>query len=152
MKIYRGMETLQVPIAGKGFEWAATKCGDAKEAEARLEDGYRMLLSRHGGDVEMVFALQQERTGGECKYCHKAFTKKTCGALYWFEPACRCFKRCAQVRTPEVTFQGCGRLMVYEKYKGIDQCIHCYPAEQRKHDESKAKTRTERNVRRKVAE
>ena len=152
MKIYRGMEALQVPLAGAGFAWAAAQCADAKAAEAFTEEGYRRMLAKHGGDVEMVFSLQQERTGGPCKYCHKPFEKKTCGGFAWYEPACRCFRRCDKVRTPDGTFQGCGRIMVYEKYKGLENCSHCYPEEQRKHDAEKGKTRTERNVRRKKVE
>jgi hypothetical protein len=115
------------------------QAGDAEAAERCLEHGYRALQARYGSETEFAQALHLERNGGPCPYCRKPFKRVTKlhtpeghifdgGALYWFEPNCACFERCLTVELQSGEhFKGCGRWKVYEKFKGLRECVACRP-------------------------
>jgi hypothetical protein len=125
------------------------QAGDAEAAERCLEQGYRGLQNRYGGEPEYAQDLFLERNGGPCPYCKKPFKKVTklrtqegkvfdSGALYWFEPNCACFERCLSVELKSgERFKGCGRWKIYERFKGLKHCRVCRPV--RKDDEKESR-------------
>lgn len=150
-------------------EWTRAQSGDAKAAESALENDYRRCLAAYGRDTAMVQALQMERHGGECMYCHKAFRRVSkarrpdgryldCGAFYWFEPACGCYTRCMSVELSDGVFaKGCGRYLVYERFANLRYCASCRPLRDEKDKDQKKPGRNvarlpfrERNVAQKV--
>lgn len=115
------------------YDWIISLCSDKENAESALEGSYMECVKRWGWETEYAQAINLERRGGNCKYCGRPFVKKTCGELYWYEPGCHCYPKCNHVKLwAKVNgyegwhqIQGCGRYLVYEKFKGLDYCTHC---------------------------
>ena len=115
------------------YDWIVSLCSDKEKAEQALEDSYMNCVRKDGQETEFAQAINLERRGGKCKYCGREFVKKTIGELYWYVPGCHCYQKCdhvklwAKVGGYEGWYQieGCGRYLVYEKFKGLDYCTHC---------------------------
>jgi hypothetical protein len=97
--------------------------------EELVELGYmRTMEATH--DPNAITALALERHGGECPRCKRPFIRmqidNAFGKVTWFQPNCRCFKRCERVRYPYNHYAaGCGRFLVAEGLMGIDFCTTC---------------------------
>jgi hypothetical protein len=102
-------------------------------ASRRLEDA----AMGNGGILQ---ALRLEREGGPCPLCRVPFravlVDNPCGRFAYYEPACRCYKKCMRIAHPryfdpkvrryvEGWSEGCGRWMVAEKLAGLDRCMDC---------------------------
>lgn len=120
-------------LAKEAYDWVFSLANDAERAEKAIEVGYMECQKKYGHETEYAQALSLERHGGICIYCKKPFMRKTCGAFYWYEPACHCYQKCTHIHveweergyTLKRKVQGCGRYMVYEKFKGLNYCTVC---------------------------
>ena len=103
--------------------------------DAMVERGYRKCIDAANGDVMIIEALELERKGGPCHYCGVPYKRidvnNRYGRFSYYQPFCFCYRRCPC----------CDKILVVEKYLGIESCTVCYPngSAKKKKDESKHK-------------
>lgn len=142
------MEAVAEKIIGELVEGDMIRAqgGDSEAAERVLENSFRRWVREYGQDVESVQYITLERRGGVCMYCHKPFRRVSkvrrpdgsmfdCGAIYWYEPNCACYGRCETVELPQgIKATGCKRPLIYERFRGLKQCIACRPLHKDEND------------------
>jgi hypothetical protein len=116
-----------------------------------VDVAYRRLVDGMHDQPELVLAAQLESIGGECPVCSKPFLRvdvdNEYGKFHYFQPDCRCFKRCERVDVEGVKngkwyhreTVGCGRLLIAERLLGIGYCTSCR-GDRREQEVRKAKT------------
>jgi len=93
-----------------------------------VELGYQRVLE---GDDKIAQVATLERRGGPCPLCGREFqvvhVDNIAGKFDYYEPSCRCYKRCEVVTLPSGnTVNGCGRFMIAERSLSYRHCISCY--------------------------
>lgn len=105
--------------------------------DALVEKGYQRCLEGH----ELVARVATlERRGGPCPVCGVPFNlvivDNKFGQFDYYQPSCRCYKRCESVKIREKKkdgsygrllgeVEGCGRWLIAEKLTNIDYCTSC---------------------------
>ena len=92
-----------------------------------VERGYQRCLE---GEDHIAQAATLERRGGPCPICgvpfNVVFVDNEYGCFQYYQPSCRCYKRCEWVKVPSGVVPGCGRWLIAEKLVGIDYCTSCH--------------------------
>ena len=101
--------------------------------EALVEKGYQRCLE---GEDNIAQAAALERHGGPCPICgvpfNVVFVDNQFGSFNYYQPSCRCFKRCESVKIRDRKtghldgyVKGCGRWLIAERLVNIGYCTHC---------------------------
>ncbi|MFA5376793.1 MAG: hypothetical protein WC455_13675 [Dehalococcoidia bacterium] len=105
-----------------------------------VEHGFQRCLE---GEDNIAQAATLERKGGPCPFCGVPFNKvdvdNRYGKFSYYQPSCRCFKRCDWVQFPSGPVVGCGRWLIAERIVGINFCTSCTPPKDDKKDQAAKK-------------
>jgi len=105
-----------------------------------VEHGFQRCLE---GEDHLAQAATLERKGGPCPFCGVPFNlvivDNAYGCFNYYQPSCRCFKRCEWVKFPSGLVKGCGRWLIAEGIVGIGYCTSCTPPKDEKKEEAARK-------------